>query len=67
MTEELEKPLVEILKKVWERGEIIEDWRKGIIYPIYKKGDDKEVKNYRGVTLLDTGYKIYAGMLNERL
>lgn len=65
MTEELEKPLAEVMRKVWEKGEIIEDWRKGVIYPIYKKGDDREARNYRGITLLDTGYKIYASIVNE--
>lgn len=38
-----------------------------MISPIYKKGEKNDVKNYRGVTLMDTAYKIYANVLNERL
>lgn len=67
MTEKIEVPLAEVMKKVWEEGEILEDWRKGVIYRIYKKGEAGEAKNYRGITLLDTGYKMYANILNERL
>lgn len=44
-----------------------EEWNKGIISPIYKKGGKSEVRNYRGITLMDTTYKIYAGILNEKL
>lgn len=28
--------------------------------PIFKKGDKKELKKYRGITMMDSGYKIYA-------
>lgn len=38
----------------------------GIIQPI-EKGDRNKLENYRGVTLLDTTYKIYAMILEERL
>lgn len=44
-----------------------EDWRKGVICPIYKRGDKGAVKSYRGVTLMVTAYKIYAGILDELL
>jgi len=38
-----------------------------VITPIHKKGDTSDVKNYRGITLLCTAYKIYAAILAERL
>lgn len=31
---------------------------KWIITPLFKKGEKTEVKNYRGVTLLDTANKL---------
>ncbi|KAL6418758.1 hypothetical protein ACFW04_014226 [Cataglyphis niger] len=66
--EELIRQL-EKLKMAKARGEDVygemEDWNKEIISPIYKKSEKSEVKNYRGVTLMDTSYKIYAGILNE--
>lgn len=38
-----------------------------MITPIYKKGDAGDVRNYRGITLLCTAYKVYAAILAERL
>lgn len=42
-------------------------WKKGIIIPILKKGDKHKVENYRGITLLDTPFKIYAMIIEEKL
>lgn len=64
---EVGEALWEMLRKIWNGEEIPEDWRKGVICPIYKRGDKGAVKSYRGVTLIDTAYKIYAGILDERL
>ncbi|XP_033175429.1 golgin subfamily A member 6-like protein 22 [Bombus impatiens] len=56
-----------MLGKIWNGKRIPEDWRKGVICLIYKRRNKGAVKSYRGVTLMDTAYKIYAGILGERL
>ena len=33
---------------------------------IFKKGDRREASNYRGITLMDTGYTIFAEVLREK-
>lgn len=45
---------------------VSEEWREGVIAPIYKKRDPDRIENYR-VTLLCTAYKLYADALTERL
>jgi len=38
-----------------------------ILCPIFKKGDTLDPKNYRGISLLDTCYKILSTLLLERI
>ncbi|XP_025267961.1 golgin subfamily A member 6-like protein 6 [Camponotus floridanus] len=64
---ETKEKLRKIMEKIWNGEKLPRGWKVGMIYPIHKKGDKKEVKNYRGVTLLDTAYKIYAMILEEKL
>ncbi|XP_043583227.1 golgin subfamily A member 6-like protein 22 [Bombus pyrosoma] len=64
---EVGEALWELVRKIWKGQGIPEDWKKGVICPIYKKGDKRVAKSYRGITLMDTAYKIYAGILDERL
>ncbi|XP_018372884.1 PREDICTED: uncharacterized protein LOC108767472 [Trachymyrmex cornetzi] len=61
------KKLVSLMKMVWRKGKIPEDWKKSIIVPIYKRGDKEKATNYRGITLLCTAYKLYAEILKNRL
>lgn len=42
-------------------------WKEGIIVPIVKKGEETRVEKYKRVTLIATLYKIYMGVLAERL
>lgn len=55
-----------LIKNIWRKEGVPEDWNKGIISPIYKKGEKKEARNHRGVIPMDIAYEIYASILNEK-
>lgn len=56
-----------IINNIFLGKEMIKGWEVARIYPIHKGGDEEEVKNYRGVFLLDSGYKLLAVILERRL
>lgn len=66
-TDEMMERLLEILNDVWNGRGFPRKWREGIICPVHKKGNRHAVENYRGITLLNTAYKIYAMIMEERL
>ena len=59
--------LIDLIQRVYRGEGFPQRWRIGYISPIFKKGDVEMAKNYRGVTLLNTSYKIYAMVLADRL
>ncbi|XP_039302912.1 uncharacterized protein LOC120357160 [Solenopsis invicta] len=67
MSVEIGEEFWKLINKIWKGGGLPRDWNRGVISPIYKRGEKNEIKNYRGITLLDSAYKIYASILNERL
>jgi len=64
---QIRERLKDLFKRIWKGEDFPEEWRKGVITSIYKKGDISNVRNYRGIILLCTAYKIYAAILAERL
>jgi hypothetical protein len=66
-TERMVERMVELMNGVWRGEGFPKDWREGVICPIFKKGEKNRAENYRGITLLNTGYKLYASVLSERM
>ena len=60
--------MTELLKSVWEEENILEDWSKSLIVPIFKKkGDVLECKHYRGIKLLEHGLKLFERVLERKI
>lgn len=60
------KAMAKCIRNIW-KGDLPEEWRAGIVKPIYKKEDIDKMENYRGITLMDTGYKIYVEWIKKKL
>jgi len=64
---ELLQRIFDLLLQIWDQERMPEEWEIGIICPIFKKGDRRECSNYRGITLLNTTYKIFTCLIYNRL
>ncbi|CAF4940420.1 unnamed protein product, partial [Rotaria sp. Silwood2] len=58
--------LTRIRAVVWKTGEAPADWQTGIVITIFKKGDQRECCNYRGITLLSLPSKVFARIIERR-
>ena len=54
----LTKPLSIIFQQSWLTGEVPVDWKLANVMPIYKKGQKKDVGNYRPVSLASVPGKV---------
>jgi hypothetical protein len=59
--------LFRICRKIWKDKNIPKSWNEAIVEPIYKKGDKSICENYRGISLLNSAYKVFAIILLKRL
>jgi hypothetical protein len=66
-TERMVKRMVELINEIWRGEESSVNWRGGVICPIYIKREKNRAENYRGITFLNTGYKLYVSVLSERM
>ncbi len=66
-TETIKRELLQLCNEVWKSGVMPEGWREATVVPIYKSRDANSAKNYRGISLLSTAYKIFASVINVRL
>ena len=59
---------VNLFNRALNDGQIPEAWTIGIITPIFKNsGEKKDVKNYRGITILSCLGKLFTSVINARL
>lgn len=63
----VKKRILEYINMCWKNGYIPEEWNIAQVCPIHKKGSKHECKNYRGISLLNVCYKLYARIINKRL
>lgn len=64
--EEIITAMAKCINKTWN-DKIPEEWKAGIVKPVHKKGDKDKIENYRGIALMDTGYKIYVEWIKNKL
>lgn len=65
--ETLYQAIHHLIEAVWNAEEVPREWKEGVIVPIFKKGDRMKCSNYRGITLLNTAYKVFSNILLEKL
>jgi sorting nexin-29 len=66
--ETISKEIYKLIVKIWRTEQIPTDWKYSIIRPVYKnKGDTLSCQNYRGISLLCTGYKVFTTVLENKL
>jgi hypothetical protein len=59
--------LLDTFNHCWNSSSFPFEWSEVIICPILKKGDRKDPSNYRPISLLNTGLKLYTMLMSNRL
>jgi hypothetical protein len=64
---ELKKRLHAMICKIRRDEKMPDDWKVGLIVPLFKNGDKMKCENYQGITLLNVAYKILSSIILEWL
>lgn len=56
-----------LCQNIWNDEHLPKTWNEAIIIPMHKKGDKTKCKNYRGISLVNSAYKVFAKILLNRL
>lgn len=56
-----------LINKIWKEEKVPDEWKKGIIVKIPKKGDHTKCENWRAITLLNVTSKVMTKIMLERM
>ena len=59
--------LTDLFNILLDTGYFPDGWTEGIIIPLFKKGDENDVNNFRGITLVSCVSKVFTAVLNNRI
>jgi len=65
--EEFKLRLLQFLNNIYRENRFPNEWRNAVVTLKFKKGDRREPKIYRGISILNTCYKIYSKILSMEL
>ena len=64
---EVRNKLLKMMNMIFEKWEVPNDFKKTLIKPLYKKGNNSECSNYRGIGVVSVGSKLFSNMILFRL
>jgi hypothetical protein len=56
-----------VIQQAWKSETLPRSWTELVLCPVYKKGDNLDCKNYRGIWILNMTYKVFAKTIYDRL
>ena len=65
--EEVKKIITRICQKIWETKEWPTEWTQSLVIPLPKKGNLKQCKNYRTISLIPHASKVMLRVILNRL
>jgi hypothetical protein len=66
-TDQTPAELIRLIRSLWNKKELPQQWKEPIIVPIYRRGDTTDCNNYLGIFLFRNAYKIIFNILLARL
>ena len=63
----MENSIYELIVQIWNNETIPSCWAEALICPIHKKGDVQNCENSRGISLVNTAYRVLLIVLYGRL
>ena len=58
---------MDLCNRIWSEEKMPEEWKKGLLIKLPKKGDLRYCKNWRGIMLLNMGSKLFCRVILERI